>query len=96
MGLTLSDRERFALALFLIGGAALAVFNWWFPGILWVLGLSVWVDGRYRRVAVGLLIVGAVYTLRDITSGLPSFIFPVLLVGLALVVLWWDKLTKRE
>lgn len=82
--ITPKEQDQAATGLFLIGVAALALFNFWFPGILLLaggIGLYRYTDTYHRRVAWVLLGVGGVFCLRAMMqwAGLSQW-FPVVMV----------------
>lgn len=84
----MDGRERVAAGLFLLGAALFALIGWWLPGVVGLIALVVWVDGRYRREAWALGGAALVWALYEWTMGLPRFVFVGLMVGAALLILW--------
>lgn len=87
MGL-LSTHEQRTAGYFLLGLAALAIFDFWLPGILLLLGGVVAYDaqqrgqgGAQRRLAALLIGGGAVWWLHELLAPLGiDWLFPVLLI----------------
>jgi len=91
---TSTPRQRFA-GVFLLGTAALAIFDFWIPGIVLLLGGCIllyrhWQGLPPNRSPVGLLLVfvGAVYWLYLLAGAvLPGFVFPLVAMGAAVALL---------
>jgi hypothetical protein len=89
-----SPEQRFVGA-FLLGTAALAIFDFWFPGLLLLLGAclvaySTWqgAEAQSRRAGILLLLVGATYWLwRVLGRFAPDYVFPLVMIVVALVLL---------
>lgn len=83
--------------IFLVGMAILFLLNWWWPGILFVIGISMmaravaqgrsWIDERAGLFA---LAIGAVFTLIDLMRF--SFnLWPLVLILLGLYLLFGNR-----
>ncbi|MEL6149447.1 MAG: hypothetical protein AAFR56_07465, partial [Chloroflexota bacterium] len=97
--------EQTAMGVFLIGLAALAIFDFWFPGIFFVVAAA-WLTfarvqgqpwGRARGAWL-LIAVGGVFWLRDVMQAYDLddyFVMVLLLVGTALTLgVDWRRLLR--
>jgi hypothetical protein len=84
---------------FLIGLALLFLFNWWWPGILFVIGIALlvravaagrsWTDERGGLV---LLVVGVLFLLTDVVNIFSFNWLPVALILVGLYMLFGGRL----
>ena len=84
---------------FLIGLAALFLFNWWWPGILYVIGVAMIVrtvaEGKSWTSERGGLAVLGVGVLFSLTNVLDIFSFnwlPILFIGAGLYLLFGNRI----
>lgn len=85
----ITDAHQTALGAFLLGLAALAVFDFWFPGILLVTGLALHIAGDGQRTGWALIAAGGAFWLRDVLHALDmAALFPLVMIalGVALVL----------
>ncbi|MEP7291406.1 MAG: hypothetical protein ABI835_06460 [Chloroflexota bacterium] len=83
---------------FLIGIAILFVTHWWWPGIMFVIGIAMivravaqgrnWMDERSGQVV---LAIGVFFTLTDILNIFSFNWLPLLLIGLGLYMLFGSR-----
>ncbi len=95
-----SNDQTFA-GVFLIGLAVLFITGFWWPGILFVIGIAMLVrtvneGGRWQddRSAIGLLAIGVVFTVLDIfdTINLSGAFWPIILIAVGVYLLWGKNL----
>lgn len=83
---------------FLIGLAVLALINWWWPGIMYVIGIAMlaravaqgrnWMDERGGLIA---LAIGVVFTLTDVLRIFSFNWWPIVLILLGLYLLFGNR-----
>lgn len=84
---------------FLIGLALMVLFNWWWPGILFVLGVALvvravaagrsWTD---ERGGLAILAIGVLFTLTDVIDIFSVNWVPVALILVGLYMLFGSRL----
>ena len=87
------NANRISGAIFLIGLGVIALLNYWWPGIMFVIGASLIArsvaQGKTWQNATGALVViaiGLIFALQDFIGGV-SF-WPLILIGTGLVMLF--------
>lgn len=86
---------------FLIGLAVLFLINWWWPGIMYVIGVALiaravaqgknWTDERGGLVC---LAIGVVFTLIDVLHVFTFNWWPLILIVLGLYLLFGNRLSS--
>ena len=88
----------------LIGLAVLFLTNWWFPGILFVVGgaqmARVYAEGKTwshqdARGALIVLIVGVVFAAGGLFALFSGALLPIILIGAGVFLLFGDQIRKR-
>lgn len=89
--------------IILIGIAFLFLTNWFFPGILFVIGFALiarsvsegknWTENKGALAAIA---VGLLFTLNDVLDIFSSNFLPLLLIVLGLYLLFGSNLRKNE
>lgn len=95
--------EQRVVGAFLLGTAALAIFDIWFPGLIFLLGLCLLGYSRWRdemalagRAGVMLVLVSITYLLwRWMGTIAPDYIFPMAMMLLAVVILLRFDITNQ-
>lgn len=84
--------------VFLIGLAVLSMINWWWPGILFVIGIALMArsiaEGRNwteERAGIVALAVGIVFALTDVLSIFSFNWLPLVLIALGLFMLFGNR-----
>ncbi len=84
---------------FLIGLAVIFLTGWWWPGILYVAGVSMIVrtvaSGKAwteERGGLAVLAIGVLFTLTDVINVLDFNWFPLVLIGLGLFLLFGRRI----
>ena len=85
--------------VFLIGLAVLFLFGWWWPGILFVLGVALvarttaegkpWTE---ERGGLAVLAIGVLFMLTDVLDIFSFNWLPILLIGVGLYLLFGNRL----
>jgi hypothetical protein len=83
---------------FLIGLAVLVLINWWWPGIMYVIGIALlvravaqgrnWTDERGGLIA---LAIGVVFTLTDVLRIFSFNWWPIVLILLGVYLLFGNR-----
>ena len=98
--------EQHFVGVFLLGTAALAIFDFWFPGVFLLLGACLIAYGFGRDnvyeglpIQTGFILIlsSSVYLLwlwlREIT---PDFVFPIVIIILSILILSRFKLQRDD
>lgn len=95
------DADRVSGAVFLIGLGVIALINYWWPGIMFVIGASLIargvVQGQAWQNATGALVViaiGLVFALQDFIGGVNFW--PLVLIALGLFMLFGQEWLRRN
>jgi hypothetical protein len=93
--------DQISGGIFLIGLAVLAVLNYWWPGIMFVIGASLiardvatgkdWENATPGLVAIGVGLIFALQATFQFTN-----ILPLILIGLGLALLFGRNIIKRS
>lgn len=101
-----STHDQTFAGVFLIGLAILFITGFWWPGILYVIGIAMLVrtvnegsDWRNDRNALTMLGIGVVFTLLEVFDNFNldgGTLWPIILIGVGVYLLWGKNLLGRS
>ncbi|MEZ4668777.1 MAG: hypothetical protein R3E39_12770 [Anaerolineae bacterium] len=95
------NADRVGGGVFLIGLGIIAIFNYWWPGIMFAIGAMLItkgvVSGQRLENLTGAFVViaiGAIFALQDVIGNITNF-WPIILIAAGLFMLFGRDLVNR-